>query len=840
MIIRYMIDKIQETLERLFNKHRIVFWYDTKRELRDMFEQVDLNKTIKLEITNNEFGIKHRILRGEPKKNFLLYKEGPRPDRLENWLLDVELAQGEFRADKHAMWLTELELGYEFSELPDEHSDFFQSKQRREQLKRLLTGKETKSAVRGKMLAVCTGAQDALDTILEELLGEFAHGETAKYELLERCNLTAFLWEKVEKELGYRCKEPSVKDFALTLFKTCYFQSFAGSWGAEGECLAPDALVFLKRWKDSRRWQEAFETLSQLSVDILNVEADLNVRPLGALVELDYFELIDQRLVSELVKAVTQRTIAAGQVSSVVRQRKTSHWYERYTSLYQAIDAAAQALQLVDTLDVSSATLKDGVDKYVSTWYRLDQLYRTYVFHAQQAKQSTLLKELSELVENHYVNNYLLKQGNSWQQCIESSNSWELARDPRAQRNFFKRHVRPYLNKDKKLFVIISDAFRYEIGEEFMRLLRQKDKYEVTLDPMIATLPSFTQLGMAALLPHESLTLQPDGSVLVDGKTSQGLNARKKQLQRALGDKSVTAIGADEIIGMSGDDRRAFVREHDLVYVYHNEIDMIGDKRDSEGNVFQAVQRTLESLESVVRCLVSANVNNLLLTADHGFLFQNRSLEESDFSTVDLDASVEARNRRYVLGVQLPTHERLNHFTAEDLGLEAGVEVQIPKSINRLRVKGAGSRYVHGGATLQELVIPVLKVNKKRKSDTSVVPVEILKGSTTIISTGVFKVVFYQKEAVTDKVHAQTLRAGIYDRNGEAISDEQDLMFDIRSEDPRDREVKADFVLSRKADSANGQEVTLALKAKASANHFVTVNSVQYTLRRSFTSDFDF
>lgn len=43
--------------------------------------------------------------------------------------------------------------------------------------------------------------------------------------------------------------------------------------------------------------------------------------------------------------------------------------------------------------------------------------------------------------------------------------------------------------------------------------------------------------------------------------------------------------------------------------------------------------------------------------------------------------------------------------------------MQIPKSINRLRLKGSGSRFVHGGATLQEVVIPVISINKKRQSD---------------------------------------------------------------------------------------------------------------------------
>ncbi len=74
-----------------------------------------------------------------------------------------------------------------------------------------------------------------------------------------------------------------------------------------------------------------------------------------------------------------------------------------------------------------------------------------------------------------------------------------------------------------------------------------------------------------------------------------------------------------------------------------------------------------------------------------------------------------------------------NHpFTPEQLGLDSDLEVQIPKSIHRLRLPGAGSRFVHGGAALQEIVVPVLTVNKKRKSDTRLVNVEVLPESDKI------------------------------------------------------------------------------------------------------------
>ena len=67
-----MNDRIAQALTKLFERHRIVFWYDAKQELRDDFEVLQLPGIEKLELTNNEFGVKHRLLREEPEQKFLL------------------------------------------------------------------------------------------------------------------------------------------------------------------------------------------------------------------------------------------------------------------------------------------------------------------------------------------------------------------------------------------------------------------------------------------------------------------------------------------------------------------------------------------------------------------------------------------------------------------------------------------------------------------------------------------------------------------------------------------------------------------------------------------------
>jgi hypothetical protein len=93
------------------------------------------------------------------------------------------------------------------------------------------------------------------------------------------------------------------------------------------------------------------------------------------------------------------------------------------------------------------------------------------------------------------------------------------------------------------------------------------------LTPLLSVLPSYTQLGMAALLPQQTLEISADGrTVLVDGKSSVGTENRKKILDAALPGRA-TAIRADALLGMSRDESRALVRDHDVVYVYHNRID---------------------------------------------------------------------------------------------------------------------------------------------------------------------------------------------------------------------------------------------------------------------------
>ena len=381
---------------------------------------------------------------------------------------------------------------------------------------------------------------------------------------------------------------------------------------------------------------------------------------------------------------------------------------------------------------------------------------------------------------------------------------------------------------------------RFEVGEELSRLIRQENRFEAELKHMATGLPSYTQLGMASLLPNQSREIKADGntSVLVDGESSAGLANRDKILKSATNNRA-QAVKADDVLAMTPDQRRQLVRDNDVVYVYHNQIDKVGHTRDTETRVFGATEEALAELAKIVTKLTSAKATNLLITADHGFIFQDE-VEESDYSLAEAGGSeLFNTDRRFIIGRGLTAGDGVTKYASVDLGLAGDLEVVVPKSINRFRKKGSATRFIHGGSTLQEVIVPVLKVRKTRDDNVRPVEVELLPSSSSVISTGQMALAFYQAEPVSDKVRPRVLEVGLW-VDGELISETVELTCDLSSDNPRDREQKIRLVLAKEADAHNGKQVMLKLREQYhDTSQFQDYKTFAYTLRRSFTTDFD-
>lgn len=835
-----MKERIANVLSNMFTKHRIVFWYDAARNLRENYKAVDLPDVIKLEIANNEFGIKYRILRKEPEQKFLLYHEGPQPDDLDNWLLDVLLAHGEFRADKVGLILSELGLGMEHGDMIEQYIDFFRDSKRFATLKEKIQDMRSeldRSKICLNMLAVCSGSPSAnMDYIVHALLDELADGKTNKFDIITKCGLAEYFWEKMRLIYGYSAKNPSMEDFGFLLFKAGYGRK----WAME-QPLSADALVLLNLWKNNSKSQVKFKALSEKYAELLRIEEDLDNRDYREVADLDLFSLIDKKIISSLARLIPSGTEKLADVESIIRQRKESVWYDLFADLYGALLYGARFIYQLGQMDLTFNSASEAIDKYCHSWFGIDQNYRKFVFHRDKASQSGLMDELTTCIENQYANKFLLKLGNNFQELLNKLPNWQIAGIAR-QDHFFEDNVGPYLRRNGKTCIIISDALRYEVGEELQRAIRQEDRYEAVLSPAYTLLPSYTQLGMAALLPHTKLGIKENGNgvVMVDDQSSSGIDGRKNIISKALSGRG-SAVSASEVLSKSTEELKEVAKSVDVLYVYHNRIDAEGDDKTTETRVFEACDETITEVVKIIRKLAAGNFNNLFVTSDHGFLYQSSSVDQSDFAEADVEAKqLLYKNRRFMLGTGIIQKEGQSLYKSKQLGLAGSIDVLIPKSVNRFRLSGGGSRYVHGGATLQEIVIPVIKINKKRQSDTSIVCVEVLKSASSVITSGQLAVNVYQKEPVSEKTHARTIKFGIY-ADGILVSDEHEQTFDSRSENTQERETVLRFMLNRLADKANGKDVQLVLKEPvAGTNQYKTYAIYQYTLRRSFISDFDF
>src|SRR5207237_1135066 len=95
------------------------------------------------------------------------------------------------------------------------------------------------------------------------------------------------------------------------------------------------------------------------------------------------------------------------------------------------------------------------------------------------------------------------------------------------QRDIYEKQVKTHLGEGKVAYVWV-DALRFEMARELCRLLT--DDFKLEIQPAIGTMPTITEIGMAALLPkaHESakvvavgggkLALEIAGEVIKDRK----------------------------------------------------------------------------------------------------------------------------------------------------------------------------------------------------------------------------------------------------------------------------------------------------------------------------------
>lgn len=826
--------KVQSALDKLFQQHRLVFWYDDKAEMKDLFNSIQIPNVEKITIDNNEFTLKHQLLIEQPNHHFLLYQAKPKPIDNENWLLDLLLSNYEFHTEASSLYLQDLDLPQEFKSLIEQHEEFFANEKRINDLKSLLEPEDRESKIRLKMLSIICATDPEWEKVLYALFAEAYKNKHDKYKATDKFGLSSFLWETNEKKYNYKSTTPTIKDFLLQLVQDNFERSIISG----KPTLNKEAYLFVNRWKENTKARQGYHDWSQKLEKDLGIESAIQNLNAEQLLDADTYAVIDKKIIIGIRGHIVNNTSSNYALQEWIEKRRVKFFFADFSQIYEALSNASSLLDEIRKVNLSIQSPKDGFEKYEKQWYKIDRLYRKYIYASEQAEHQNILKDLTKEIEKAYGNSYLLNLGNNWQAVIDDMPIWDIEKTIN-QKQFYQQWVVPYIKKENRVFVIISDALRYESAAELREIILLEDRYTATLNVVLGSLPSYTQLGMASLLPHTALTFEEQTDIVyADGISTQGTPNRTKVLQKSyLGS---IAIGAEDFLKMkSNTEGREFIKPYNVIYIYSNHIDKTGDDKTSEGKVFEATETEFEYLLRILKHISNMNGYNMIITADHGYLYQHNRLDESDFTDFSPAGTLYKTSRRFVLGKNLVPNPSVQKWEGKALGFADDTEAQIPKSINRIRVQGAGSRFVHGGASLQEIVVPVLEINKARKSDLEQVEIDIISGTSNITSNS-FAVSFYQKKPVADKIQPRQIKAGFYTSTGQLISDLATLLFNSTESDAMAREKRQNFLFTAEASKHNGQDVYLKLEEQIEGtSQFKIYKSITYRMLIAFSSEFD-
>lgn len=825
-------DKIQKVLSEQFNKHRYIFWYDAEGTMEELVTGLDIEGVTILTLAHNAFSLKYRIVNGDqPERGFLIYSQEAEPEKENNWLLDLQMEGMKFSADMASLYATECNIPMELKErIIDDHLEFFKVARHREKLAEVVRAGMSGTEIIIRMLAVAAHTPIATYDLLTYMLAdECIHEKSDLQDRLEKYNLLATYWEMAEKAFGYD-KARQVKDLVIVLFQ----DELASILGQSK--LTNEAHIFMRDWRDSRQYGEMYKLWATQLETELGIMQQIQGEPIERLVRIETFPCVDKVIAKYIHKEVKHGTITTEKLESIVEERRNKIFFSVAAHTINAFLEARRLLEAIEKLvtGLSIISAEEGFKLYTSELYVIDQHYRHFFREAKLAESTNLIGDITPKVQQVYTNTFLSALAAKWQPVVDAMERWSIS-GVYSQRTFFTTYVAPFTQKGKRLFVIISDALRYETMVELEGRIAQENRMETDLKPaMLCVQPSYTQLGMAALLPHRVLSYEKESAeVFADGVNTQGTANRTKVLQASV--PQSIAIKAEDFLEVCSKD---WVKDYELVYIYSNTIDKVGDALATETNVFKATEDEMDKIVRLVKVISSSNGTNILITADHGYIYQNEELDETDFTDFKAQGGTcYIENRRFVIGRGLWDGNGAKSWKSEEVGLKAGVDIQICKGLSRIRKQGSGSRFVHGGSMPQEVAVPVLHVNVKKKTDVKQVDVDIL-GKQTRITQMSQSVKFYQTEETTEKTKGITLRLGFYSAEGEIISDQVMLTFDSASTDSMQREQKHTFKFKNIISKLNGQVVTLRMEKQVeNSDQFAPYREEEYKVSVMFEAE---
>ncbi len=709
-------------LEARLRRHRVVVFYDPRQEFVPFFDELEvvgegvggvprvvLNDVLShwARFDGSYLALRRQIeplMAMDAPEPLLVYLPAERRDLRESFLMEAELA-----GDRYEPQLRQLA---------------------QQALRRRLTDGQIDELLRGDVsygdiVRFCQMEENGTPSVLRAVLGTAASEQILVQWLVDpgwdeeierkggRGEVLALLRSRVGLSLE---GDPPLLDARRRALRYILVNEFRGDFHGE----PPQALNLIPPAPSSEAAHRIRTILDEMRsrhpdvyasvADVVETELSLGALKLDAslLGTVDTFRFEEELLLGHVAELLAMRSWT--EAMEVVEARHRSFWADREL-LHQAqweasrrICALGAAVEEVrGGLGRPPGDVAEWVRAYAAPdgWHRMDRLYRDMEGWCAAMLEEPLSERALMEARSAYAET-LQRMAEGFTDALAAA-GWALSGGT-PQTKIFQARVD---EGNGPVALVLVDAFRYEMGLELRDHLEEAE--ELVVEPALASLPSVTPVGMAALLPGANIgfsVVEAGGELAarVEGVELPGWAARWKYWKaRKPGVKELTL---SRILEQSPTLLVRAIEGAPLLLVRSQEIDLVGE---SEGShvAHQVMASVTGNLARGIRKLARAGILRFVVVADHGYLFSTP--KEDDMKLEAPGGDTVCLHRRCWAGRGGKTPEGAVRVSAPDLGYDSDLDFVFPKGLGVFKA-GGGSRYHHGGASLQELVIPVLTV----------------------------------------------------------------------------------------------------------------------------------
>lgn len=833
---------LEERFERplgLYETRRIIVWRDEEGAFAEDAAALELkNARVLIMERDNTFLIRRQVEEDYADENLLIYCPLAFEKPADNWLLDVFLYAEEFRADYWSLLLDDLGVSNTraLRDLVRSMAPFFKSRERRERLRALLPLQTTERALRDGVFMTLLGLKTGgFDAVARRVIQEDGDGENAALAALEKaCGPDAF-WQAAAEEYAYSGEREPGKLAAHLLFSAAGREDAFAS--LPGSALGTEAgYRFFLAWIHAE--SESLYRLCERLEEEFNLSARMEKMEKERLIAHSVFPCADRMLLREQLCKAAAGQLDVEEARALITARQDQPWQTLYAPYYDVLDSLAglAVMERKYPHGFAFTSVSEAWRAYEKTLWHVDMAYRCFRLSEKRALNADLpleeeLYQAGDYAERLYKNGFLHELNRLWTDLLMGEDGAWADRVERQER-FYAQHVAP---AGSRVFVIISDALRYETAAELTERLNARLPGNASLSAMLAAVPTVTPVGMAALLPHKRLTLDDQLHVLADGQRTD--SARRESVLQAACPESV-ALDSEEFLNLSRQERAERVRGMKVVYLYHDVIDKAGE---SGGDVADACETALGELSRLTRVLVrELNAATLFITADHGFYFTDSPFEEYEKVDKDLlSGEILQYGRRHAVVRGGGQTDSVVSFPLRHLG-RPDLTAAFPRGCLRFRLQGGGGTYMHGGLSLQEMMVPLITYQNKKAGQKGYQAIEkvrvALLSETRRISNNLFTLIFYQQEPCTAKLLPRRVNAVMEDESGAPVSDSHRITADSTDADNSRRTARVTFRLTLPNPDRN-RDYYLAMTDAETGERLARI---PFRIDIAFAQDFDF